>query len=266
MLNRLRRFRGDGGYARWTKATNWPLTALAVLFVVVLVLPILASDLAPGWRATLAALNALIWAAFAVDYFTRLYLALDRRRFARSHVLDLIIVVVPFFRPLRLLRLLKLTAIVGVFTRRAEHGLHGRATVAVIASAVFLMFAGAAAIFDAERGNSEANIRTFGDALWWAAVTVATVGYGDRYPTTTTGRFVAFGLMLVGISLLGVVTGAVATWFVRQASESHEADNDAELDRVHAENQRLREHVERVEAKLDAISTKLDRLGGEQPS
>lgn len=75
---------------------------------------------------------------------------------------------------------------------------------------------GALAILDAEQSADDANIVTLGDALWWATTTVTTVGYGDRFPVTTEGRFVALALMLVGIALIGSVTAAVAAWFISQ--------------------------------------------------
>jgi voltage-gated potassium channel len=68
-----------------------------------------------------------------------------------------------------------------------------------------VLFVAALAVLQAERGHPGGNIESFGDALWWAVTTVTTVGYGDRFPVTTTGRFVAGGLMLAGIALLGVV-------------------------------------------------------------
>jgi voltage-gated potassium channel len=68
-----------------------------------------------------------------------------------------------------------------------------------------------------ERPIESSNIKSFGDGLWWALTTVTTVGYGDRFPTTTEGRAIAFGLMLVGISLMGVITASVAAWFVKMS-------------------------------------------------
>jgi voltage-gated potassium channel len=70
------------------------------------------------------------------------------------------------------------------------------------------------AALDAERDAPKANITTIGDALWWAATTVTTVGYGDRYPVTTTGRIIAVTLMVVGIALVGAITASIAAWFV----------------------------------------------------
>jgi voltage-gated potassium channel len=92
--------------------------------------------------------------------------------------------------------------------------LAGRATAYVIGLAVVAVGLGSVAMLDVERGDPDANITTFGDALWWATSTVTTVGYGDRFPVTLEGRLIAFALMLVGISLVGVVTASVAAWLV----------------------------------------------------
>ena len=81
---------------------------------------------------------------------------------------------------------------------------------------------GSVAVLDAERGAAHANITSFGDSLWWAATTITTVGYRDRYPVTTQGRLVAVVLMR-GIALLSVLTAGIAAWFVRQSSVATEA-------------------------------------------
>ena len=74
----------------------------------------------------------------------------------------------------------------------------------------------AIAMLDVEQDADGANITTFGDSLWWAAVTTATVGYGDRYPVTTEGRLIAVALMLVGIATVGAVIASVTAWLVAQ--------------------------------------------------
>ena len=79
----------------------------------------------------------------------------------------------------------------------------------------------AQAVLGAEQDSPYANITTFGDALWWSATTV---GYGDDFPVTTTGRLVAVALMLVGIACIGAITAGVAAWLVAQV----EADGLAE--------------------------------------
>jgi voltage-gated potassium channel len=85
-----------------------------------------------------------------------------------------------------------------------------------------LVFLAALAVLDAESRNAGANITTYGDALWWAAVTTTTVGYGDYYPVTTEGRLVAVGLMIVGIGLIGTATGLVVTMLTERVDRAQQ--------------------------------------------
>src|SRR5450759_2995060 len=185
-------------------------------FLLVLVVPLMV-DLPPAACTAFTAADIAIWSAFAVDYGARLYLAPARWRFVRSHPLDLLVLVVPFLKPLRavrLLRLARLGVVTGAAQSRAQRSLHATAAVYVTTLAAVLMVLAAAAMYDVERRAHAGNIKTIPDALWWAITTVTTVGYGDRYPTTGTGRLVAGALVLVGIALLGVITASSAAWFV----------------------------------------------------
>ena len=131
--------------------------------------------------------------------------------------MDVITVLVPFLRPLRLLRLV----VVGIrfwteartVLRERTFGVIGTASILAVGTAALLVYL-------AERGG-DGTIQTFADALWWAAATITTVGYGDVYPKTPAGRGVAVVLMLVGISLFGLLTARVAAFFV-------ERDDDVE--------------------------------------
>ncbi len=73
----------------------------------------------------------------------------------------------------------------------------------------------------------QANIKGVEDALWWAVVTMTTVGYGDRYPVTSEGRLVGALLMIAGVGLFGTFSGFVASWFI--APRSREQESELEL-------------------------------------
>jgi voltage-gated potassium channel len=77
-----------------------------------------------------------------------------------------------------------------------------------------------------ERDAPGSNIRTAEDALWWAYVTITTVGYGDKYPVTSEGRIIAVALITVGVGLFGTFTAFVASWFVEKREEEEEKKNE----------------------------------------
>lgn len=205
-----------GRRTSWERRTEWPLIVVAMVFLAAYAWPILDPRLPSGLRRLCDLVVLGAWVSFAVDYAVRLLLSADRRAFLRTHALDLLTIVLPVLRPLRLLRLVVL---IRVLNRRATASLHGRVVAYVATSAVLGIFVAALAELDAERGHADASIDDFGDALWWAATTVTTVGYGDRFPVTATGRWIAVGLMLSGIALLGAVTAAIASWLIAQVRE-----------------------------------------------
>ncbi|MGO4597134.1 potassium channel family protein [Terrabacter sp. 2RAF25] len=171
--------------------------------------PVLDPRLDASTRTVLDALSWTVWAAFAIDLSIRLVLANDRRGYLLRHWYDVALVALPLLRPLRLLRLL---ALVRILDRSAASNLAGRVLVYVAGAASVAVGLGALAVLDAERSDIRANIKTIGDALWWACATVMTVGYGDLVPVTTEGRIVAVVFMVVGIGLVGAVIGAVTSW------------------------------------------------------
>jgi voltage-gated potassium channel len=208
---------------RWERRAEVPLLLLALAFLVAYAWPVLNERLGQGLREFLGVVSWAVWAAFALDFATRLYLTEDRRRYAVRHWYDVLLIGLPVLRPLRLLRLL---ALARILNRSAAGSLVGQVATYVVGTAVGAVMLGAVGILDAEQDASGANIKTFGDALWWAATTVATVGYGDRYPVTTSGRFIAIGLMLVGIAMVGALTASVAAWLVSRVERQDRADQD----------------------------------------
>lgn len=86
--------------------------------------------------------------------------------------------------------------------------------VLILVSAMIVL--GGLAAYAFERQAAGANIRDLGDAMWWAVVTIATVGYGDRFPVTLGGRLVAIFLMFVGVGILSILTATIASFFVER--------------------------------------------------
>lgn len=201
---------------RWERRADVPLMLLAVAFLVAYAWPILDPRLDPDLSTSLAVVSWAVWAAFTVDLAIRLVIAEDRRRYLVRHWYDAALVVLPLLRPLRLLRLV---ALLRILDRSASGSLAGRVLVYVFGAASSLVCLGALAVLDAERASPDANITSFGDAIWWACATVTTVGYGDQFPVTFEGRAVAVVLMVAGIGVVGAVTAAVASWILTRAEQ-----------------------------------------------
>ena len=224
---------------------------LSLAMVPLLIIPI-AIDLSRRTETIFLAVDYLIWAIFAVEYALKLYLSPNRRLFVRRNIPDLIIVLVPFLRPLRILRsarLLRLLRLSRVLAFAADglgevRGvLRSRGLSYVLLVVVAVLLAGAGLVYEFERHIDGANIKSFPDALWWAATTVTTVGYGDRFPTSAAGRGTAVALMMTGIALFGVITATIAAYFVEQKSER---SDDELVSRLEA----LTTKIEQLESKL----------------
>jgi voltage-gated potassium channel len=231
--------------ARWQDRTDEPLLVAALVFLVVYAIPIIHPELPVGLAAACRTISLLVWGLFAADLVVRVALAPRRGRYLLSNWLDVIAVALPMLRPLRVLRAVLALSILG---RRGQPFVRGRVVGCVVAAVAGVCGIAALAVLDAERRNPEANIKGIGDALWWSISTVTTVGYGDRFPTTAEGRIVGAALMVTGIALLGVVTAALASWFVERLAEVKQAEEHTEstVQELVAEMRQLREQVARL--------------------
>lgn len=238
------RGRSQEDYERFSSWVEVPLTVLAVLWIPVLVLPYVMT-LPPTVGETFTAIDYFVWSAFVVEYIVKLWLAPARRTFVTHHVLDLALIALPMLRPLRAARLMRLITLsrVGVTLanalRRTKELLTHRGLHFVLLAVVLIVFACAGLALSFEAHTRGSNIRSFPDALWWAIVTVTTVGYGDKYPVSAEGRGVAVVLMLVGIGLVGVLTATVASYFVEKGSKEDMAELVTRLERMERTLDRL---------------------------
>ncbi|MEU5696050.1 ion channel [Actinosynnema sp. NPDC020468] len=229
--------------ARWEQRVEWPLTALAVVFLVSYAWQVLDDHRTSGVDTVLEVVLWIVWLVFAADYAVRFTLAQDKWRFFVGHLFDLLAVLLPVVRQLRVLRLI---TVLKVLNRRFAGKVRQRVGVYVAGVTALVGLSASLAVLDAERHHPGATITTFGDAAWWTLTTISTVGYGDRYPVTWEGRLVAALLMIGGIALLGVITGTIASWLVERLSgvEGSVAEAEqatlAELRLVRAELAELR--------------------------
>jgi voltage-gated potassium channel len=220
-------------------ATYWPLTAAALVFIVAQTVHVLA-DVTGGVAVVTSVIIGATWVMFIVDYLVRLAMSNPRWRWVRTHLFDLAVALLPVLRPIRLLGALTR---IRPLTRTAASSLRSRLLVYGIAAALLLIWTAAVTVLGFERAAPDGNIRTFGDAVWWAFCTVTTVGYGDFTPVTVPGRVVAVGLMVGGVVLVGLIVATFSSWVTERATRDHLEQRAA-----------TRGDVERLEAAVRALS------------
>jgi voltage-gated potassium channel len=241
-------------FERFVRATELPVAVLALLIVPALIL----EDHARSFRVRefALAINWFVWLVFCSEYLIKLALAPNRRARVIQSWFDLLIIVLspPFLVPqvlqgtravralrvLRLLRFVRAAAVAAMGLRLAGDALKHRRFHYVVLATTVVVSLGAIGIFAVEHESNHA-IQSIGDAFWWSVVTTTTVGYGDVSPVTGEGRLIAVGLMIVGIGFIGVFTATVTSFFFDQERS--------------VETTALEERLDRIEAKLDALTT-----------
>lgn len=210
--------------------------------------------LSPETNVLLDRIDFAICLVFIYDFFVRLYRADSRRSFLKWGWIDLVssIPMFDFLRWGRLVRIIRILRILRAFrsTRILVHYLfRNRAkgtfgTVALI-SIVLVIFSSIAILHFED--SPESNIKTPSDAMWWAFVTITTVGYGDKFPLTHEGRIIAAVLMTAGVGLFGTFTAYVATFFL-----------EAEHKQEESEIKQLIKEVRGLKTKLEAIESRIN--------
>ncbi|WP_329132462.1 potassium channel family protein [Streptomyces sp. NBC_00670] len=204
--------RDDSRTDRWERRSEVPLGVASLLYLGAYAVHVLGPGLPVVVHVVCLTVTCATWALFVVDYLVRWGLGGWGARFVRRRWVDTVVVVLPLLRPLRVVRFYEAV--------QRRHGrprlsLHARVMLYAGLSAGLLGFAASLAVYHHERTAPHATIRTFGDSVWWACSTLATVGYGDVAPVTVVGRLIAVGLMGCGLALLGAVTGSFSSWLVQ---------------------------------------------------
>lgn len=228
---------------RWRQITDGPLLVVALGSMPLLLLELKRGELADTDRLFLDTMNVIVLVAFAVDYAVEISLARQRSSYVRHEwtsaaiVISSALAVIPGltgFGVLRILRgtpalrafalLLRLFAVGSVASHQGRQILRKKAASFALSLAGFTWLMSAVAFTLAEDVGDGERLESFGDALWWSAATITTVGYGDVYPVTFVGRVVGIFTMVVGISTFAVVTAKVAEFLVR-ADRDQPADD-----------------------------------------
>lgn len=234
----------------YEKRTALPMVILALAYIALYAFEVLDTNLTPEELHVLTLVSNAIWISFVVDLAIRTFLAPRRVAYLLAHPIDVIAVILPAFRAFRVLRVFTAGQWLLRDGTRLAYGRTGLATAAAVGMVVFL---GALAALDAEKADPSSPITSLGSGLWFAFETITTVGYGDTVPVTVQGRVVAVMLMLIGISLIGIVSATLATTFLDRVR----GQERQELAKVAAEE---REHSRLLLEKLESLETQVSQL------
>ena len=223
------------------RAVAWVIQGMIIASLVTFSIETL-PDLSPRARQWLHFFEVFTVAVFTIEYVLRVWTADRKLSFVFSFygIVDLV-AILPFyltaglvdlrsiraFRMLRLFRLLKLTrynAAAGRFMLALKIAKDELILFSFLA--VILLYLSAVGIYYFERDAQPEVFRSIFDALWWAVATLTTVGYGDVYPVTTGGRLFTFIVLMVGLGIVAVPTGLVASALSEARRRAEETSNE----------------------------------------
>lgn len=194
--------------------------ALLGLAWLVIAIVVVTADINGSASIVLVGTLFVLWAVLLAEYLVRLVLTPDRRGYLKRRWVEPATVVAPPLQHWHLIGIEKMCLLLQEAELRVEVILRHHSLFRVLIAAAATLFLGGWLVLLFEDNAKGSNIHTYPDALWWAIVTVTTVGYGDRYPVSEAGRAVAVVLMLLGIGLIGVLTATVASLFVKEHTDS----------------------------------------------
>ena len=236
LFRTLSKYRGEKNLAAWEERSSRPMFVASVLYLLAFAAPIMSTRIQEPYDGYLNILQLILWGLFAADYCIRLYLAPRRLYFITHNLMNLAIVLLPAWRIVSFLAMIHLT------TNRQYKRLSELAVKLFGYTAIFIiMFA--LAIYSVESSEPGAMIRDLPTAYWWTFTTLATVGYGDVYPITGIGRVIAVVVMLYGVGMVAVATGALASWIIEKIGGREEQEypaTKADVDDLHQEISELR--------------------------
>ncbi len=262
-----------------TEAFEVPLTALAFAWLLLLIV-----DFTTGLNPLLQTITYVIWAVFIVDFVLKMIIAPDKTNYLRHNWLTAIALVLPaarvlrVFQALRVLRAVRAVRTVGLLRvltslnrsmRAAAAFLGQRGIGYMVAISVIVLFGGSAGMLLLESPSSlrdagyadaarqGAGFETYGEAIWWTATVMTTLG-PDQWPRTGEGRILGFLLAIYALAVFGYITANIASYFLGRTPEAKSSAGGAK-----SENAALREEVAALRAEIARLSA---ALGSERGS
>ncbi|MEG2195409.1 MAG: ion channel [Romboutsia sp.] len=212
-----------GGAYKLQKYYNILIAMLALLVGVMIIIEF-SVQLSLENEARFILINKVIWIVFCFDYFGRMILSKSKVEFVKDNIIDLLSII-PLDSAFKILKIFKITKLMKLtkffkvmivlskFKCKMNKFLNTNKFNYVIYITITIILLGAIGISIVEE-------MTFSNALWWSFVTTTTVGYGDISPSSSLGRIMAVILMLVGIGFIGMLTGTIATFFLKKEEEN----------------------------------------------
>ena len=196
--------------------------------------------------------NNFLALIFLFDFFRGLWQATHKLRYLSTGWLTLL-GGIPFVPVLVLFRIWRVTNMVRYMRKTRQHGVFrtmlrspaASTLMSTILLAIVVVTLSSMFVVSYEVDYPNSNIKSGSDALWWSLVTVATVGYGDRYPVTAGGRLIAIGLMVVGVGLFSVLSSYLASRFIRTQQEGGDE---------------LRQEITALRAQVAALQHSIDQI------
>jgi voltage-gated potassium channel len=241
---------------RIERVTKFPMALLGIAWLVIAIV-VLTTDVHSSASTVLVGGLFVLWVIMLVEYLVRLVVTPDSLGYLRRRWVEPATVVVPPLQGWHVVGIEKMSLLVREGELRVEAILKHHSLFRVLIAVAAVLIFGSWLVLLFEENAKGSNIHSYPEALWWAIVTVTTVGYGDRYPVTEGGRVVAVILMLVGIGLIGVLTATVASVFIKEHTDA----NKDEFKKGHADlGQQLAVISDRladVERRLGATPTEV---------
>jgi voltage-gated potassium channel len=249
---------------RLERTLEIPMVVLAFMWLVLLVL-----DFVYGLNRIGQAISDLIWVLFAVEYVVKLAVAPSKKRYFLKNWLTLLALFLPalrILRPLRLLRVVRgarLLRVVSSLNRGMKalgRAMGRRGFGYVVALSVIVALGGAAGMYALERDAPGGGFETFGDAFWWTAMTLTTLG-APYAPETAEGRTLTLLLALYAFSVFGYVTATLASFFVERDAKAPGAETAGKVELV-----KIRQELGEIRAVLRELQRSRPRDGERRAS
>ncbi|QIR13651.1 ion transporter [Shewanella aestuarii] len=245
---------------RWSAKTKTMLDPFEFVmmilsfFSVVIVLILAFAKLDKETYRVLLYVDTTICVIFMTRFFIGLTKARDKKYYLRHHWIDFIasipaieaLRIARVFQILRVIRLIRMSrAIIWPLLRQRK-----QTTLASLLLATVLILANASVlILLVESGVEGANIHTAEQAIWWALVTISTVGYGDFYPVSTLGHLIGGIVIISGVSFFGVISGYMASVFVAPD----------EQERKESQQEMIKNELEQVLTRMEANQRQMEK-------